>query len=116
MNAVTLNCKRLIQCRKNIGITKQEAARRMQLSQPAYLRYESGERTPSIHTIYFMANVLDTSADYLMGKTDNPCPDSYFISSNTAPELFAIIELYKSSDSDIKKRLLAYAQKLHDLP
>ena len=42
MNTITLNCERLIQCRKKMGITKQEAAKRMNMSQPAYLRYESG--------------------------------------------------------------------------
>ena len=52
----TLICKRLSECRQKMGITKQEAAKRMQMSQPTYLRYESGERSPSIHVIYFMAN------------------------------------------------------------
>ena len=65
MNTITLNCERLIQCRKKMGITKQEAAKRMNMSQPAYLRYESGTRTPSIHVINSMANVLNTSAGFL---------------------------------------------------
>ena len=52
-----LNIKRLIECREKNGITKMEAAKRMQLSQPAYLRYESGERTPSIQAINVIANV-----------------------------------------------------------
>ena len=54
MNPNTLDRKRLIKCREKLGITKQEAAKRMQMSQPAYLRYESGERTPSIHVIQVM--------------------------------------------------------------
>lgn len=115
MNTITLNCKRLIQCREKLGITKQEAAKRMQISQPAYLRYESGERTPSIHVIYFMANVLETSADYLIGKTDSPTPNSYFINADTSPELFAFIELYNSSDSKLKARISSYVQKLSPL-
>ena len=67
------------ECRKKLGITKQQAAIRMQLSQPAYLRYESGERTPSIHVIYYMAHILGTSADYLTGKTDDPAPNCHYI-------------------------------------
>ena len=39
MNTITLNRERLIECRKKLGITKQQAAIRMQLSQPAYIRY-----------------------------------------------------------------------------
>ena len=97
----TLIIERLTECRKKLGITKQEAAKRMLMSQPAYLRYESGERTPSIHVIYFMANVLGTSAEYLTGKTDNPAPTSYWINEHTEPELFALIETYHNSDKNI---------------
>lgn len=115
MNTTTLNCERLIECRKALGITKQEAAKRMQMSQPAYLRYESGERMPSIHVIYFMANVLGTSADYLTGKTDNPKPNTYWVNANTEPELFSLVETYSKSDSKTKKRLLSYFLKLSEM-
>ncbi len=112
MNAIKIDCQRLIACRKRLGITKQEAAIRMQLSQPAYLRYESGDRTPSIHVIYYMAHVLGTSADYLMGKTDNPKPDTHFVFKKENSTLFDIIEVYQKADSDTQKRLLNYLQLL----
>ena len=112
MNTTTLNCERLIECRKALGITKQEAAKRMQMSQPAYLRYESGERTPSIHVIYFMANVFGTSADYLTGKSDDPTPNTYWVDANAEPELFSLVETYNKSDDSTKERLLSYFLKL----
>ncbi len=112
MNTTTLNCERLIECRKALGITKQEAAKRMQMSQPAYLRYESGERTPSIQVIHFMANVLGTSADYLTNKTDNPTPNTYWVNSESEPELFSLVETYCNADESSKERLLAYFSKL----
>lgn len=112
MHTITLNCNRLIECRKKLGITKQEAARRIQISQPAYLRYETGERTPSIHVIYFMAIVLETSVDYLLGKTDNPSPNSCFINADTDPELFTFVELYYSSDLNTRKRMENYFNKI----
>ena len=37
-----LDKERLKECRLKLGITKQEAAKRIQISQPAYLRYEAG--------------------------------------------------------------------------
>ena len=111
MNTNTLDRKRLINCREKLGITKQEAARRMQMSQPAYLRYESGERTPSIHVIHVMADVLATSVAYLTGQTDNPNPNSYLIKLDTEPELFRLIEKYKNSDIEMRNRLLSYLQK-----
>lgn len=94
----SLIIERLIECRKELGITKQEAAKRMQMSQPAYLRYESGERTPSIHVIHFMANVLSTSAEYLTGKTGNPSPTTYWVNADTDPELFLLIETYRKNN------------------
>lgn len=111
MNTNMLDRKRLINCREKLGITKQEAARRMQMSQPAYLRYESGERNPSIHVIQVMADVLTTSVAYLTGKTDNPNPDSYLIKLDTEPELFHLIEKYKNSDVEMRNRILSYFQK-----
>lgn len=114
MNTTTLNRERLIECRKKLGITKQQAAIRMQLSQPAYLRYESGERTPSIHVIYYMAHVLGTSADYLTGKTDDPNPSSYLINADNEPELFSLIEIYRTSDSNTKERISSFFHKLSE--
>lgn len=114
MNTTTLNRERLIECRKKLGITKQQAAIRMQLSQPAYLRYESGERAPSIHVIYYMAHVLGTSADYLTGKTDDPNPSSYLINADNEPELFSLIEIYRTSDSNTKERISSYFHKLSE--
>ena len=112
MNTTTLNRERLIECRKKLGITKQQAAIRMQLSQPAYLRYESGERTPSIHVIYYMAHILGTSADYLTGKSDDPTPNCHYIFEEEKPELFTLIDNVKNWDSDTQKRLMAYFQKM----
>lgn len=112
MKQNTLDRKRLICCRKKLGITKQEAAKRMQLSQPAYLRYESGERSPSIHIIQMMAEVLGTSTAYLTGKTDNPQPDSYLIKKDSDPELFLFVQKYRNADNSSKERLLTYIQKM----
>jgi transcriptional regulator with XRE-family HTH domain len=114
--SISLNISRLKECRETLGISKMEAAKRMQLSQPAYLRYESGARTPSIHTLEVIAQVLDTSKEYLLNLTDDPNPISYTISRKTDPELFEIIRLCKTSESDMAKRLTAYATKIAGIP
>lgn len=114
MNTTTLDRERLITCRKKLGITKQEAAIRMHLSQPAYLRYESGERTPSIHVIYYMAHVLRTSADYLIGKSDDPTPNCHYIYKTENPELFYFFEKFYNFNTDSQKRLLSYFKILSE--
>lgn len=113
MKSITLNKQRLIECRKRLGITKQEAAKRMELSQPAYLRYESGDRSPSIHVIRVMADVLGTSVAYLTNKTDISTPTCHTIHFETEPELFQFIELYQNSDIFTQKRLLTYLQNFN---
>ena len=62
-----------------------------------------------------IANVLNTSVEYLIGQTDDPLPFSYTISKFDEPELFKIIDLCKNNDNNMLKRLLAYAKKTSDL-
>lgn len=115
MNTNQLDRKRLANCREKLGITKQEAARRMNMSQPAYLRYESGERSPSIHVIQVMADVLATSVAFLTGQTDNPNPDSYLVKSDAEPEFFQLIEKYRNADENLKNRILAYINEVTNM-
>ena len=37
-----------------------------------YQRYENGEREPPASIIISLANFFNVSADYLLGRTDNP--------------------------------------------
>jgi transcriptional regulator with XRE-family HTH domain len=114
MDTTTLNINRLIECREKLGISKQEAAKRMDMSQPAYLRYESGQRIPSIQVIYHMADILGTSAAYLLGHTDNPDRTRYVIDAETNSELFEIVKFYEKTDEATRNRLIAYMKEFDD--
>ncbi|SNU07816.1 Helix-turn-helix [Lachnospiraceae bacterium] len=59
----TLIPENLKAAREAMGITKVEAARRMNIPQSSYVRYENGVRKPTHATIIQMAQVLNTSAD-----------------------------------------------------
>lgn len=110
----TLDIERLKECRLKLGITKQEAARRIQISQPAYLRYEAGTRAPSIQTIEKMAEVFFTSTNYLVGKTTDPYSDRTVIEKDNTPTLFLLAETCKSLTESQLERLLAYANKMSE--
>lgn len=112
--SILVNIVRLKQCREKLGITKMEAAKRMQLSQPAYLRYEAGTRIPSLQTLTVIANVLNTSVEYLTDQSDDSQPNSYTILKSTEPELFDLISKCKKSNENMIKRLSIYASKLSD--
>jgi len=107
-----LNVDRLKECRQKLGITKQEAAKRIQTSQPAYVRYEAGTRNPSIQTIEKMAEVFSTSVDYLTGASDEPSSDRTIIDQKISPELFMLTETCRDFNDSQLKRLLAYAKEL----
>lgn len=107
-----LNTNRLKECREKIGISKQEAARRIGISQPAYLRYESGERKPSLQTTKEIAKVLNTSVDYLVGESDDNNPILLEVSKNENKELFRIVELCSHMDEKQQKRIISYINKL----
>ena len=110
MSKLELNLERLTECRKKMGLSKLETAKRIGVSQPAYLRYESGERTPSIQVVNAIADVLHTSANYLLGTSDSDAIVSYVIDSEKNPELFAIVEKYIDSDKEQLSRLRTYIE------
>lgn len=111
-NNMELYINRLKECREKIGISKQEAARRIGISQPAYLRYESGDRKPSLQTTKEIARVLNTSVDYLVGNSDDNTPTLIEISKDDNSELFRIVELCSQMDEVQQKKIISYINKL----
>ena len=109
---MNLDINRLKECREKLGISKQETARRIGISQPAYLRYESGDRKPSLQTTKESAKVLNTSVDYLIGESDDNNPILLEVSKNESKELFRIVELCSQMDEKQQKRIISYINKL----
>ena len=107
-----LDKERLKECRLKLGITKQEAAKRIQISQPAYLRYEAGSRNPSIQIISKMADVFSTSTDYLIGKSADSTPNRIVVEQSESPALFTLIETCRNLNTDQLARLTAHANAL----
>ena len=103
------------ECRLKLGITKQEAAKRIQISQPAYLRYEAGSRNPSIQIISKMAEVFSTSTDYLIGKSADSSPNRLVVEQSDTPALFSLVETCKTLNAAQLMRLTAYAKALSNV-
>jgi transcriptional regulator with XRE-family HTH domain len=61
---------RLLEARKIKGISQEELAKFLGTKGPAIGRYERDEMKPSIEVAAKMADYLDVSLDYLVGKTD----------------------------------------------
>ncbi len=112
--SVVLDIERLKECREALGITRQEAAKRVGISQPAYVRYENGTRKPSLQVINEIARTFNTSTAYLTGKTKQKNPDYIIIDKSASPLLYSVIEQCEKYSEDQLKRLLAYSKKLKE--
>lgn len=99
--------ERLAGLRKKMGITKADAARKLNLSAMGYGRYESGDREPSFQTVSFIAQVFGTTAEYLYGETEDDTPCEYRIDKKESPELFMLVQACRN-DENTAKMLLAY--------
>ncbi len=62
--------QRLNTIRKAKGITAQQMADHLCMGLRAYRNYESGDRFPSPEALIKIADKLDVSIDYLLGRDD----------------------------------------------
>ena len=60
--------ERLKELRKEKGLTQQKVADSLNISQPNYRRWESGERLPSVETLVMLADYFEVSIDYLLTR------------------------------------------------
>lgn len=61
---------RLRQERENNHFTQRDMAERIGITQPSYIRYENGKSEPTLENLVRIAEILDVSIDYLLGKSD----------------------------------------------
>lgn len=62
--------KRLNHIRKQRGYTALQMANILSVSLRTYRHYESEHSSPSLDTLVKIANTLDVSIDYLLGRDD----------------------------------------------
>ena len=100
--------ERLKECREALGLNKVTAAKKLGLTQSGYVRYENGERKPTIQIIESMAATLGTSVAYLTGESNVSSPDRLVVLKDNDPILFEISNGFDSLNKLQKERLLAY--------
>ena len=62
--------KRLREMRMKRGFTQQKLADTLNIALRSYQCYETGTRTPCYDLLIRLADVLDVSLDYLMGRDE----------------------------------------------
>ncbi|MBY0122196.1 helix-turn-helix domain-containing protein [Bacillus sp. S/N-304-OC-R1] len=72
--------------RERMGWTQEDVAEKLGLSRPTIAGYESEEknRTPREETLLRIADLFDTTIDFLLGRTNDPKPHSKNENINSA--------------------------------
>jgi transcriptional regulator with XRE-family HTH domain len=82
---------RLLEMRKEKGISQIELAKHLKISNQAYSLYELGKRQMNYETLCLLADYFGVSTDYLLGRQDA-------IPSFLTEEERGIIERYRTLD------------------
>lgn len=64
--------KRIRELREGLKLTGDEFGKKLDVTKTAISNWENGNRIPDLNTINKIADYCNVSADYLLGRTDNP--------------------------------------------
>lgn len=70
--------QRLENLRESLGYTKKEVSLKLGFTANVYGSYERGERRPTLETLIKLADMFDTSLDYLIKGNQTTCNNSQF--------------------------------------
>lgn len=74
-----MNYLRIAEQRKKLGLSQEELATKLKISQKSISKYERGDRRPSFETLVAMSSIFNVSVDYLLG---NDIQDSHVQKNN----------------------------------
>lgn len=102
--------QRLKYLRKKADKTQQEVAKSLNIQQTTYSYYENDKRTPDVETIAKFCKIYDTSADFILGLSNNPRPykvqnDLYEIIASSQLLVFEDIEISEKEKNIVLKTL-----------
>ncbi len=66
--------RRIREMREDHDLTQKNLAEKLGMKQPQYYRYEQGFRDIPTDILIQLADLYETTTDYLLGRTDNPKP------------------------------------------
>ncbi len=100
---------RLKELRSEAGVSMQQLASAVGVSNAAICKWENGEAEPKVSTLIRLSEFFDCTVDYLVGKTDDFLTKSF---SSPAPKPFRltkkereIINIYRELNPNLKNVL-----------
>lgn len=104
--------KRLRELREQKGISQQNLADILNVSQQSIYKYENGLTEPSISILKDIAKYFDTSIDYIVERTDNPSIDHVQIEVYYSQNQIDHIKKYSSLDIESQDLIDKLVDKL----
>ena len=111
-----ITSKRLRDLRIQIGLTQQQLANKVDIELMTYGRYERGVRLPTSDILSRLADTLNCSTDYLLGRVDDILGNTDEVMTLTEDER-EFLETYikaKKSDKETVKDILEIIDKMLD--
>ena len=87
---------RITQLRKEKGISQVSLAMKLNFSQKMISSYENGKNEPSISTLKHMADIFNTSVDYLINYTDIRAPIDKIAQSGLSEDECELLNVFRS--------------------
>lgn len=93
---------KLKECRKAKKMTQEEVAKLLNVTTQTYQNYELNKREPNIETLIKLANIFDTTIDYLIGREKKQLIDKNdkeileYLNKLKENEKWHILEIIKS--------------------
>lgn len=107
----TFNNEKLRELRKSRGLTQIELSKKLEIGVASLIRYEKGERTPSIEIISRLATILGVSTNYLLDDyTSSNYPGNIdYLSVNPAEDIKNHPERYAPVRDPETGKIIAYS-------
>lgn len=87
---------RIALLRKEKGMSQIALSMKLNLSQKMISAYENGKSEPSIETLVHMADIFQTSVDYIIGYTDIKQPLNKIAQQNLSKDEYTLLEEFNS--------------------
>ena len=101
--------ERLKAIRKKRNVTQIRLSIAAEVSQETISAYESGKASPSIETLVKMADFLNTSTDYLLGRIKDDNPLSQIANNIVDEQLTTLLYNYAKLNKEQQKDLIWYS-------
>lgn len=101
---------RIKELRLEKGMSQQELAEIIHVTQQSVFKYEHDMSIPELDVLIACANYFDVSIDYLVNETDNPLKyDNYTLDNITSQER-RLLDYYRRLNPQAQSSLLSFIE------